>query len=537
MSLPALSLTFKQVRKGAVILALLCSLILLLQGIGLQKTFPDHMERTRLIASFQANPVFTFLYGENDRADTPVGYMMYRSGPVLAFIGSIWMLLFTTKVLRGQEEDGRLELLLSGPTTKRRTTIQIMLGIALGIVITVLIMSVSLVLISHLAGLELSLKSAIWTAVGFGSIFLCFAAVGALLSELLSSRRRAVMYGMATIFGLFILRGIGNALNGFYWFKDITPFGWLDQLRPMLNVQPGWILVSLAFILLCAAAASFLAGKRDYGSAFVTESDSARPHYAFLEGAFRFGARLSKGMLMGWALAGIVISLIVPAIAKSAADALQDSQSLSSAISQVIRSDSDLTAAFLSLGSLLVSVLLLAMIAAGMSTLRDEESRGQADNLLVRQTSKIRWLTGRGLLLLAAAAAICLVASITIWAMSRIQGIELEVWHLLIDNLTMLGPLAIFLGIGFVVFGILPKATSGVLYALLAWSFVGQILTSIITAGGLRDFIMHTSLLHYISLAPAAAPNWAQFWVLLIIGVGLVSVGAWAFQKRDIQTD
>lgn len=518
-------------------MALLGSLILLLQGIGLQKTFPNQRERTNLIASFQANPVFTFLYGENDRADTPVGYMMYRTGPILALIGSIWILLFTTKTLRGQEEDGRLELLLSGPTTKRRTTAHILVGIVLGVLAITFIMCIALVAVTHAVGLGLSIKNAIWTSIGFGAIFMCFAGVGALLSELLSSRRQAVTYGMSIIVSFFILRGIGNALADFYWIKDITPFGWFDQLRPIISVNPVWILAPIGFILVSVMATILLAGKRDYGGAFITESDRALPRFAFLGGAFRFGVRLSRGMLSGWALACVAISFIVPAIAESAASALQESQSLSGALSRVVRSESGLTTTFLSLGSLLVSALLLAMIAAGMGALCDEEAKGQADNLLVRQTGRMEWLIGRGALLFGAAVMICLMASVTVWAVSRMYGIGLEGRRLIVDNLTMLGPLAVFLGVGFVAYGVLPKATSGVLYALLAWSFIGQILASIIAVGWLKDFITHTSLLHYISLAPAASPDWGQFWLLLILGLGLMSLGIAAFQKRDIQTD
>ncbi len=529
--------SFKQIKKSAVIFGVAGSMLLLLQGIGLVKAIPSQAERTHIIASFEANPVFKFLYGENDHADTPAGYMMYRSGPVLTLIGSLWALMFVTKTLRGQEEDGRTEQLLAGQTTLGKATTQTIGGIAVGLVVVCAIECLILTVGSKVAGVDLQAANAVWIALGVVGVVSFFAMLGAVTSQLAYTRHKALMYGVVPLILLFVMRSVGNATESLYWLKDFTPFGWLDHLQPVFTAHPVWLIPLYGGTLLFALIAIAIASHRDFGSALIKESDSAEPHYPSVRSSLRLGLRLSKGSITGWAIACIGISAVVGSVAKSAADALSGANGITTILTQITHQGPSLTDVFLSVGTMFVSILLLAMVVSGIGTLREEEGKGIADNLLVRNISRMRYLSERVMLLLCAAAIIIVLASTTVWEVATIQLIDLNYWSLVIDNLNILGPVIFFIGLGLLLFGFAPRWATICLYTLLIWSFVSQLLTSFVKDETWLNIINNSSLLHHITLAPINSPNWTSTAISSLLGFILGAAGLYLFSQRDIETE
>ena len=54
--------------------------------------------------------------------DTVGGFTAWRSSVLVMLVGGVWGLLLATKALRGEEDEGRIGGLLSGPLTRRRGT-------------------------------------------------------------------------------------------------------------------------------------------------------------------------------------------------------------------------------------------------------------------------------------------------------------------------------------------------------------------------------------------------------------------------------
>ncbi|RBJ01396.1 hypothetical protein DRA43_18850 [Micromonospora provocatoris] len=63
------------------------------------------------------NPAIRTLFGEPVALDTAGGFTVWRTGTVLAVLVSVWSLLATVRVTRGEEESGRWGLLLAGRLT------------------------------------------------------------------------------------------------------------------------------------------------------------------------------------------------------------------------------------------------------------------------------------------------------------------------------------------------------------------------------------------------------------------------------------
>ena len=89
------------------------------RAAGYDATFPDQASRTKLAASFEHNAGIAALLGPARRLDTVAGFTAWRTMGILTIVGAVWGLLTATRLTRGEEDAGRWELVLAGPTTKR----------------------------------------------------------------------------------------------------------------------------------------------------------------------------------------------------------------------------------------------------------------------------------------------------------------------------------------------------------------------------------------------------------------------------------
>ena len=95
--------------------------------------FPTEAARARLAATFGGNAAWAALFGPLRGLDTVAGYTSYKSLMFVVLLGAIWGLFIATKLLRGEEETGRWELLLSGRTTRAGAARQVAVGLGAGL--------------------------------------------------------------------------------------------------------------------------------------------------------------------------------------------------------------------------------------------------------------------------------------------------------------------------------------------------------------------------------------------------------------------
>ncbi len=531
--------TFRQVLKGAIILGLAVSVITAIQALGYIESYPTVKERTQFAATLEANPSFNLLYGEPNHLTEPAGYMVYRVTPFVAFIASFWGLLVATRLLRGQEEDGRLEILLTGRTSNAKAVFQTILGIGAAWLVVFLIATVLISLIDRSPELHVNFMQSAYFAFSLTSGAALFASLGALTSQLAGTRRKAVLFGVVPLIVFFIMRSIGNTVKDLAWLKDLTPFGWIDHLQPIYNPQISWMLPIFISIFLLAALSVYIASKRDYGESIIPEPENSKPHYGLLGGSLGLYIRLSKWVYFGWGLGALIIVAIMVNVARVANQAVADSQNLTEVIGKVSGGNerTDMTAAFIGMGGLIVVLILMAMVIWSISQLKGDEAKGLLDNFLARKTTRTRILLGRLFAISLAVVVIYVATNVLTLAIANLQNIELSTRGMLIDNLNGLGPIALLLGLAVALFSLMPRRATIVLYVLLAWSFLVQTIAPLISNENLRDLMSSTSLLQPIALVPLSQPDWTHFWLLMIGGVVLAAVGIWGFTRRDLAVE
>ena len=92
-------------------------------------------ERAALAAAFGSNRTTIALFGPAPHLETVNGFTVLKSFLTLSVIGAVWGLLTATRLLRGEEQDGRWELLLAGATTRGRAAAQALVGLLAGVAV------------------------------------------------------------------------------------------------------------------------------------------------------------------------------------------------------------------------------------------------------------------------------------------------------------------------------------------------------------------------------------------------------------------
>ncbi len=529
--------TFRQMLRGAIIFAIAIGLITVLQGVGLEMAFPNQAERTKLVTVLGANPTIGLFYGEAEHADTPAGYMYYRDGVVSMLVASLWGLLFATRMFRGQEEDGRSELLLSGPTTQLRMSIEILLGILGGIFVALLILTGIIAASGTLDYIGLSLGESAYLALALTINAIVFASVGALASQLADTRRKAILIGVIPLTVFMLMRSIGNVAGDLYWLKNYTPMGWVDQMHPVYNHEPIWLLPLVVTPLVLAIVSIWLSSQRDLGSSVLKIKDRSKSHFALMRSSLGLSFRQTRGVMLAWGAGALLFSGVISSLTKSAVDTFRGEEAATTIIQSLGGNGPSLEETFISVGSMITVLLLMAMVVWGIGSMRNEEAKGLLDNLLVRKVSRSRWLAGRVLLLALASVLFCIAANLTTWAIAGYQDIDLSLSTMVLGGLNLLGPVAVMLGLGVALFAVVPRLATWFLYALLAWSFLEQVITSIVSDDKTKDILNSTSLLQPMSMVPAQTVDWMQFWQLIACATGLLLIGFLAFSRRDLQNE
>ncbi len=89
--------------------------------------------RRQIAGTIGGNGALRALFGSGRALETVPGWTAWRSLGIVTILGSVWALLAATRGTRGEEDAGRWDLLVAGPTTRRRATAGAVGALGLGL--------------------------------------------------------------------------------------------------------------------------------------------------------------------------------------------------------------------------------------------------------------------------------------------------------------------------------------------------------------------------------------------------------------------
>jgi len=188
----------------------------------------------------------------------------YLGSTTFGLLGPALLIAFAAAVggsaIAGEEESGRLDLVLAHPVSRWSVVIQRFASIVVAMVAVGLVLAVGLVAISGPADLAdigaANLFAASIQLALFGSLFGAIAlAVGAVTG------RRSVVYAVVAVVGVagFFGNNLGPSIEALAWLRDVSPFHYYSGGLPLRN---GVQLVDIAVLAMAAVALVLVGGLR-----------------------------------------------------------------------------------------------------------------------------------------------------------------------------------------------------------------------------------------------------------------------------------
>jgi ABC-2 type transport system permease protein len=372
----------RAVRSGA-LWGLAFGLFIVVQTSAYTSQYKTQAARDGLARAYGTNLGLNALLGQARSINTVAGWAEWRFIGILTILGSVWGLLTSTRLLRGEEEAGRLDLLLSGQTTRGRTAIQSTAGLGAGLVAMFTAVAAGTIIVGRPASVGLDLGQCLAFSAALASGAAMFLAIGAFASQLANTRRRAAAIAGALFGVAYALRMVADTNTNVHWLIWLSPLGWIEESRPLTGHDLSPLLLVLSLTMVITAATCWLAKRRDVGAAVLPSSDTSAPHLRLLGSPLGLAARLMRWSAGGWLSAVAAFSVLIGTTAESATKDRSGSRGIEQALGRLGGHGSPV-ADYLGLTILVVALIVALIAASQIAAIRSEEAGGHLEALLVR---------------------------------------------------------------------------------------------------------------------------------------------------------
>ncbi len=520
---------FRQVWIGACVCAVAFGGTAASSALSYVSSFSTAASRHQVAVTTSSDKGLAILLGPVSAVGTVGGYTVYKGFVFLTTIGALWAILASTRVLRGEEDSGRWQLVLAGTTRASRATVAVISALvaAVGVIFAGTTLITLAAGLNHDVGFGMG-ETALY-GLSIAAPVLVFVSVGAVASQLCRTRRTASGLAIA-LFGLaFILRMIGDTGPSTHWVRWATPFGWTELMAPFTRNNLWPLVPALVTTITLSAVAVVLASRRDVGDGLLSSPDVAPLRPFGLGSALGLSARLELPVLAAWCVGatasglalGVIAELTTAKIPGSLGDTLHKFGVHGSFATQ-----------YFGVAFLLVGTVVALLPAGQVGAACDEETSGRLVQILASPTRRTTWFAGRLLLTGAAIIAAGLLAGFGAWLGAESQGVDLHLATMVGAGLNVVPTALVALGIGALVLSFAPRAAAVSVYAVITWSLLVDLLASMVAG---LTWLNHLSLFHYMALAPAqdAAPR--TLVTTTVLALGLCLAATLSFGRRDVK--
>ena len=498
----------------------------------------------------------SFRWAADPVAVTTVGGYTTWKLAFTVLILAIWPLIASSRVLRGAEERGTMDLLLSLPRGRARVALESIAAVWTSL----LAMSAIIAVVTYLGGAAAHAAFSFSDALLFGlNLALAtgvFGSVALLVSQFTQQARTAAGASGALLFVSIVLDMLHRTVPGTSWLSRLSPVYYFNLSKPLVptfgaHAWPMLLLLSLSLALSAVSVALFVrrdvalglalpgaARRRGAASAITREATAWR----LSEGSWSLRSLFARALAMiaaptlWWTLGIAGFAAFTVLATKTVADQIQTLVKSSTAIGLVI---ARLGGGAGSINDALLSTLffflpLLIMIFAVTQTSRwaSDEEDGRQELILATPQPRHHVLLARFAAVAVAALFIGLVTLGATAASAAAVGLSLDPGHLTAAVLSMVPQCLLMAAIGYLFAGWLATAfETGLLSFLLAFwffvSFIGPALSwppAVLELSALHYY--GTPLVHGIALGD----------MLIVLGVSAAALfgATLRFLRKDI---
>lgn len=457
------------------------------------------------------------------------GAIVWRGTSQLALVMAIGSLFTMIRHTRTDEETGRSELIRAFEVGPYANLMAALLLTVVGNLVSGIMIAISVI----------ALGGDVAGSLVFGatmSIIGCFfTGIGALSVQLRENSGGARGIGISAVAIAIILMVLNNLGGGDTFIKWVSPMAWQRVTRPFAGNESWSLLIFIAIVIVPIIISFVLSTRRDFGAGvFPSRPGPANASPGFsspLALAWRIHKRSFYGWLIGTVLYIVVFSAFSPG--------LSESGGISSWLSSLGGTDwteqAGLGYIFITIAIYLLSIAVAAYAMTAMLRIKKEENEGRAELLVVKQVSRIRWMSSHLIVTALCSVALLLVNGVIGGLTYGIVTGDLSNGFMKIFSISIskIPVVWILLGLSALLYGLRPRITSlcwvvWVAFILLELGWEAQILDWSLMQ------ISPFSYAHYsINIYNLSVPS---LLCLLCISVLLAVIGLIGFKNRDVLT-
>lgn len=522
--------SFRQVRRGAIAWGLAIGLTAAASAVTYADSFPTPASRAQLAATTAGDPSLAVLLGPIDEIGTVGGYTVYKGFVFLTTIAALWAIFATTRLLRGEEDAGRWQLVLAGSARPGDATAAALAALGAAIAVVTVLITVIVAAAGRDPAVAISPIGAVRYAASIALVAAVFVGVGAVASQLARTRRAANGLSALVFAAALLVRMVADSDPRLHWLRWLSPFGWSERMRPLTAPSSIPLLPAAAMTGALIAASIALAARRDVGAGLLARAEHGRFRPRGLGSTWTFALRQERNVLIGWILGATATGVFLGTLAQITTRAVPASMQTTL---DKLGIQGGLTRQYVSVSFLLVATILALLPASQIAAAADEELSGRLPHLLAQPVGRDRWLAGRLVVAALAIALAGLVAGLATWAGATARGVDLSLATLVAAGLNTVPTALLVLGIGALVLVFAPRAASTVVYALVIWSLVVDIVAPLLTSAG---WLADLSVFQPMALAPAEPIDAATTTAVLALALVGGALACVLFHRRDLRT-
>ncbi len=438
---------------------------------------------------------------------------------------------------RKNEEAGREEVIRSLTVGRQAgLTSTLMLAVVVNVVFALGIF------VTYLAN-DFAIEGAMLYSVGVGLMGMFFAGVAAVTAQLFENARSASGFASLVLAVSWLVRGIGDAsgkvdTNGLGaetgWLSYFSPLGWVTNTMPFSDGEQVWPLglLLLGIAALIAGAYALLSQRDMGGSTFVSKPGKAHASRMLLS-PLGLIWRLNRVAFTSWCVAMVVMGVTVGAIVEEFKALIEGNETMREILMAYGGSSADIMFAAM---FAIIGVTVTAYALQIISRIQAEETSGRLELMLSTPHSRLRWVIGYATFAIVSSGVILyatgIAAGLTYGLISN--DVWNQTWNMGLAILVGIPAIAVFVGLATVLFGLLPR-----LYTPLVWTSLGACLV-IYQLGvvlKLPEWVLNVSPFTHTPAIPAEAVDFTPLWIMTAIAVGLLTAGLALYRQRDLVTE
>lgn len=513
-------------------------------------TFPSLVETPQARASLVSLASSFSWLAAPVAVDTPGGFAIFKVGFLILLI-TLWPILACSRMLRGEEERGSMDTLLSTPHSRGQVALEKLAAVWTAL----LAMGLLIGLITFAGGKHVSASFGLGDALLFGLNIALICAVFGSLALLISqfTRERGTATGLTggLLLVFIVLDMVHRVIPNSEWLSRFSPIYYYNlnkTLVPGYSLNSGAMLLLLALTILLSGAGIWLFVRRDIGGTVATVGGQLLPEQTVQHArplpvndwSLRTVYTRSLGLIAVaacWWTLGIAgfaawMIVVVRQTETQLATIYASSPFLKNLVTKVGGGDSATNASLLSAFFLILPLILMAFAVTQVNRWSSDEEDGRLELVLSTPQPRLRVLLGR---FAALTTAIVLMGVLTLAAAalaSAATGLKLDGGNLAAASLGMI-PLGLLIAtIGYLLSGWLRTAIdTGLLsFLLVIWFFI----TFVGPELSWPDATLHLSAFYYYGTPLLDGLSAGNILAVLIVCVVALALASLRFMRKDI---